>query len=958
MSDELGQLILGQTSAPKGPATQAPLASSGTRYAADINNPSGLGWNGKTWKAYDTPEEGVADTQSLVTNYLTNPQRNTPQAFVGTWVNGDPTTGANVQGGAYVAGLQKELANAGVQLNPNGTIPNTPEANAAITRAIIQHESAPQHVGKFLPLVSNGAKPQTDAYAPADQAISLAQTAPAAPSLGDLILGGTPEMPKATPQAAPQAPVAGAPQVTEETPSAVSQAAGRKFAEPVSQSGIEQLSFKNLTPEQKAKGEEKVANAAGNVDAVLAMPAGLVKSLATAYMYLGDRAMPGAFPLEKREAIANSIGSALTPEVAKHLGIDPNSKGYQEALLQRIGQIFEKGIDYAADKTGLPKSDLEAFANLLPFTLPKIKIKGAVESIKEQFAIKKGEAKPVGERIEPTTGVSEVPIDTPEIRALSEKLDANRIKYDELTAAAEKFPENTPERMAAQQKANDFFDKNVDPLFNQLEKLERNSVTPQRGVMPETNVPVEQLTPQESVAGNLQQQFAQKKMEQMPVGVAVNEPVVQPVAPIAPATTQVSTLSGAGAAEIKQPNLRQARANELDVPIQLSKDQATRDPADVRFARETAKDPVLGAKLQAKYAEDNAKLQQNLDIAIEKTGAELTGINPGDLADRIVKTVEPERRRRYGEVNTAYTAARNAGEMSTPIEINPIVQYLDKNSSAATNAPVLTSVAAELKKLAKDKDTLSINDLEEVRKMVNNIAEPGTPNGHYGKEINRLIDRLTENQGGDLYKQARKLNAEFMTEFENTPVIRNLTAMKRGTTQRVVALEDLVEKSLIRGSLDDVKQLFGSFERMGPAGESLAKELRGFVAEKIKADATKGVSRDINGKPYLSTQALDKIIVDLDKSGKLDYIFGKNQADKFRTINEVTKDLQTVPVGTTNPSGTASTLLATMAEMGAQTAMTGVPLPVAMVARHLYGKRQTTKKLNKIQEFLDYGKNL
>jgi len=872
MSDELGQLILGQTSAPKGPATQAPLASSGTRYAADINNPSGLGWNGKTWKAYDTPEEGVADTQSLVTNYLTNPQRNTPQAFVGTWVNGDPTTGANVQGGAYVAKMQKELADAGVQLNPNGTIPNTPEANAAITRAIIQHESAPQHVGKFLPLVSSGAKPQTDAYAPADKAISLAQTAPAAPSLGDLILGGTPEMPQAAPQAAPQAPVAGAPQVTEETPSAVSQAAGRKFAEPVSQSGIEQLSFKNLTPEQKAKGEEKVANAAGNVDAVLAMPAGLVKSLATAYMYLGDRAMPGAFPLEKREAIANSIGSALTPEVAKHLGIDPNSKGYQEALLQRIGQIFEKGIDYAADKTGLPKSDLEAFANLLPFTLPKIKIKGAVESIKEQFAAKQPGAPRFEPKLEPT---------------------------------------------------------------------------------------LEQLTPQEpAAAGNLQQQFAQKKIEQMPVGVAANEPVAQPAAPIAPPTTQASTLSGAGAAEIKQPNLRQARANELDVPIQLSKDQATRDPADVRFARETAKDPVLGAKLQAKYAEDNAKLQQNLDIAIEKTGAELTGINPGDLADRIVKTVEPERKRRYGEVNTAYTAARNAGEMSTPIEISPIVQYLDKNSSAATNAPVLTSVSAELKKLAKDKDTLSINDLEEVRKMVNNIAEPGTPNGHYGKEINRLIDRLTENQGGDLYKQARKLNAEFMTEFENTPVIRNLTAMKRGTTQRVVALEDLVEKSLIRGSLDDVKQLFGSFERMGPAGESIAKELRGFVAEKIKADATKGVTRDINGRPYLSTQALDRIIVDLDKSGKLDYIFGKNQADKFRTINEVTKDLQTVPVGTTNPSGTASTLLATMAEMGAQTAMTGVPLPVAMVARHLYGKRQTTKKLNKIQEFLDYGKNL
>jgi hypothetical protein len=864
MGYDLGQLILGEDNAPKEPVAQAPLSTSGVRAAADINNPSGLGWNGKTWKAYATPEEGVADTQALVSNYLANPARNTPQAFVGTWVNGDPKTGASVQGGAYVAKLHKELEAAGVKLNENGTIPNTPEANAAVTRAIIQHESAPQHVGKFMPHVTSGAKEQTDAYAPADKVIPTSQEAE--PSLGDLILGGTElhEPKAAAPQAAPQAaaPLA-------EQPTAVPTA-------PVSESGIEQLPFKNLTPAQQAKGEESVAKIAGNVDAVLAMPAGIAKSLATAYMYLGERAMPGAFPLEKREEIANAIGSALTPELAKTLGVDPNNKGYQEALLQKVGQLFEKGIDYTAEKTGLPKSDLEAFVNLVPFTLPKIKIKSAVEFIKEQFAAKEG-APRFEPRLEPTA---------------------------------------------------------------------------------------EQLTPQEpAAAGNLQQQFAQKKIEQMPVTAAANEPIVpaeQITTPTAAAQLegQFQGLKGAGAAEVEQPVLRQARANQLDVPIQLSKDQATRDPADVRFARETAKDPVLGAKFQEKYAEDNAKLQQNLDIAIEKTGAEYTGVNPGDLADMVVKVVEPERKRRYGEVSNAYTIARDAGEMSAPIEIDPLKKYLDKNSSAATNAPVLTSVAAELKKLSEGKETLSINDLEEVRKMVNNISEPGTPNGHYGKEINRLIDRLTEKEGGELYRKARKLNAEFMTEFEDTPIIRNLTAMKKGTTQRVIAMENLIDKSLLKGSLDDVKQLFGSFERMGPAGEAIAKELRGFVAEKIKADATSGVNRDINGRPYLSTHHLNKIITDLDKSGKLDFIFGPEQADKFRTINEVTKDLQTVPVGTTNPSGTASTLLATMAEMGAQTAMTGVPVPIAMVAKHLYGKRQTAKKLNKIQEFLDYGKNL
>ena len=845
MADALGQLILGEDTASKGPNL-------------DLLHPVLYGQIQAANKAYreqygaDLPITSGARTREEQQSLVDRAARGEPNIFMPT----NPAKEPNRQS------YHENAVDISTNIPPE--FAKRMESEFGLHRPYGAKD--PVH-WEVHPEFKSVTKEQTDAYAPADKAITTAQAAE--PSLGDLILGGT-EL---------HEPKAVAPQVASQAAAPLAEQPTAAPTAPVSESGIEQLPVKNLTPAQQAKGEESVAKIAGNVDAVLAMPAGIAKSLATAYMYLGESAMPGAFPLEKREEIANSIGSALTPEFAKHLGIDPNSPGYQEALLQKVGHLFEKGIDYAAEKTGLPKSDLEAFANLLPFTLPKVKIKGAIESIKEQFAAKEG-----APRFEP--------------------------------------------------------------------KLEPT---------------LEQLTPQEpAAAGNLQQQFAQKKMEQMPVTAAANEPIVpaeQITAPTAAAQLegQFQGLKGAGAAEVEQPVLRQARANQLDVPIQLSKDQATRDPADVNFARETAKDPVLGAGLQAKYASDNAKLQKNLDIAIEKTGAEYTGVNPGDLADMVVKVVESERKRRYGEVSNAYTIARDAGEMSAPIEIDPLKKYLDKNSSAATNAPVLTSVAAELKKLSEGKETLSINDLEEVRKMVNNISEPGTPNGHYGKEINRLIDRLTEKEGGELYRKARKLNAEFMTEFEDTPIIRNLTAMKKGTTQRVIAMENLIDKSLLKGSLDDVKQLFGSFERMGPAGESIAKELRGFVAEKIKADATSGVNRDINGRPYLSTHHLNKIITDLDKSGKLDFIFGREQADKFRTINEVTKDLQTVPVGTTNTSGTASTLLASLAEMGVQSTLgltSGMPIPVLMIGKHLYKNRQTSKKLNKIQEFLDYGKNL
>ena len=396
----------------------------------------------------------------------------------------------------------------------------------------------------------------------------------------------------------------------------------------------------------------------------------------------------------------------------------------------------------------------------------------------------------------------------------------------------------------------------------------------------------------------------------------------------------------------------------MPIPIELSKDQATRNPADVRFARETAKDPVLGGALQAKYAEDNAKIQANLDKFVYDTGAEFTGTAPGQLGQMLVNTIEPVKKSRYAQVENAYTTARDAGHMNQPIDINKLENYVEKHRAEAINAPVLSSVEQKLKSLTENGKIgeISINDLEELRKMTGTLAQSSGPNSHYGKQVIKLIDDLTEGKGGDLYKNARSLNTSYMKEFENTPVLKQITSMKPGGQERTVAIENLIDKTMLKGPGDQVKQLFTSLERMGPQGQKMTQELRGAVAQKIKDEATKGVGRDINGKPYVSTQGLDKIITELDRSGKLEYIFGKKGAEHYRTLNEVTKDLQTVPVGTTNPSGTSSSILAALGEMGAQTAMTGVPIPVVAIGKHLYGKHKVKQKLNKINEFINYGK--
>jgi uncharacterized protein (UPF0297 family) len=123
------------------------------KAAADLNNPSGLGYNGQTWTSYDTPEQGVQDTLRLVQKKLKTKGLNNPESFVGNWVTGDPSKGGAVTSGNYVKSLRNELIQNGIQLNPDGTIPDTSEAAHAITRALIKNETSPDKQQQFLKYV-------------------------------------------------------------------------------------------------------------------------------------------------------------------------------------------------------------------------------------------------------------------------------------------------------------------------------------------------------------------------------------------------------------------------------------------------------------------------------------------------------------------------------------------------------------------------------------------------------------------------------------------------------------------------------------------------------------------------------------------------------------------------------------------------------------------------------------
>lgn len=132
------------------------MSSSGARYAADLNNPTGLGWNPRerTWQSFKTPEEGIAATRRQLSQYLSGQgyMKNvppTPENVVSMWVTGGSTPAEKIQGGSYLQSVKNELAKSGIRLGPKGEIPNTPDATLAITRAMTKHETHPKHQEKF-----------------------------------------------------------------------------------------------------------------------------------------------------------------------------------------------------------------------------------------------------------------------------------------------------------------------------------------------------------------------------------------------------------------------------------------------------------------------------------------------------------------------------------------------------------------------------------------------------------------------------------------------------------------------------------------------------------------------------------------------------------------------------------------------------------------------------------------
>lgn len=392
-----------------------------------------------------------------------------------------------------------------------------------------------------------------------------------------------------------------------------------------------------------------------------------------------------------------------------------------------------------------------------------------------------------------------------------------------------------------------------------------------------------------------------------------------------------------GAAATPEALMRETGAAELPVPMKQTLGQKTRDFEQQRFEREIAKDPEIGEPIRERFAQQNKQLIQNMDAFIDMTGAQAPDLR--SIGVSVTEALRSRAAKDKAQIRTLYKEAEKAGELAAPVDFAPIADYLNQNRAGRSSAPILQTIADELRvqevgggALAEgtvSAGTVTLQQAEKIRAAINRFAKQNDPNDlRVASELKALIDSQTEGAGGNLYSKARAARARYAQNYENIGIVKNMLGTKRGSVDRVIALEDVLNRSIVAptASLDSVRQIRRLLQTEGEKGMQAWRELQGGALAYIRDQATKNVARDTMGNPIVSAAQLDRAISGLDKTGKLDFIYGKKGAEKIRLLNDISKDVLTSPPGAVNTSNTASVILAAL-DM-AISGIAGIPAPV------------------------------
>jgi hypothetical protein len=302
----------------------------------------------------------------------------------------------------------------------------------------------------------------------------------------------------------------------------------------------------------------------------------------------------------------------------------------------------------------------------------------------------------------------------------------------------------------------------------------------------------------------------------------------------------------------------------------------------------------------------------------------------------VLDALEAKKAAKKAEINAAYNEADAAGELAAPVDVTNLLTFVKANKGKDKIAPIISMIESELGQNAttvgggldkltltptQKRLTMSLRASEDLRQAINETMEPGTPNSVWGKKAIRLIDLATEDKGGPIFRQARRLYENYSKEFTDRDVIDKVLRNKPGTRDRAVAVEDVFKHLILnpRGK-DDIAHVFrvleahpaGADPAVVAAGKQAAANLRAALVDHIRDKMFSNAGANTLGDVVGSQAKIKNVVTDLDARGKLKAVFGAEGADFLRDLRDAALDIYTVPEGAVNHSNNVGPIVAAL----------------------------------------------
>ena len=211
-----------------------------------------------------------------------------------------------------------------------------------------------------------------------------------------------------------------------------------------------------------------------------------------------------------------------------------------------------------------------------------------------------------------------------------------------------------------------------------------------------------------------------------------------------------------GAAAVAPETLRQAKTENLPVPINLTLGAQTREAGQLAFEKEQMKGP-LGAPLRARAEENNLQALQNFDAVIDMTGAQTPDI--ASSGNPVVKALSEGWEAAKNRTRVAYNKAESSPEALAAVDVGPVIDHLNSIPSGLKT----TGLSDHAKQYAV---RLGIASMDENGNLV--------PVGAAAKELT-LDERAIQGALSSVKERALKdTRPQGMPEFRGTSLLEEI----------------------------------------------------------------------------------------------------------------------------------------------------------------------------------------